>query len=472
MRLVVIIILIGLRSILFNIVKASEPITVAIANFKTLGGSNETAFLGSSCTESIFEILTNDRVVRVVEREYLNKIIEEVKLQNSGMVDEKTAIETGRLLGVQYFVFGSITSLNETIKITTRTVSVTTGQVVSSNSVSGSMNNLFNLQSDLARKITASFNIGNTLLQASSNQNADLSDIPISTYNKIDKIKAQTKSFPVFGLEPSRSRKKAEYQNGINDCDDLIEKTPKLYLAYFYKAHFLMQLERFEEAEAAIKIAKKLNNHDLDVMLLQANYFLTNNEDNKALDLLNYLSNKYPEDARVWFGLAKTHASALNNYAAIEACINALSFTPKIPQVEKLLQTILGSLQGMSTAQFSNNEFYLFAQFYKSYFEYGVNKSANELAKQVNKLWPNMYLSYYVMGSYQFKQQNYEQAEILLRDGLKYENTNSLLHRELGKTLINKRNCKDGKLHLAIYMKTENSIDDYNEVKQYLNKCN
>ena len=78
----------------------SIPITVAISNFKTLGGGSEKDFLGASCTEAIFEILTNDHTVRVVEREYLNKIIEEVKLQNSGLVDEKTAIETGRLLGV------------------------------------------------------------------------------------------------------------------------------------------------------------------------------------------------------------------------------------------------------------------------------------------------------------------------------------------------------------------------------------
>lgn len=127
---------------------ASTPITVAISNFKTLGGGTEKDFLGASCTEAIFEILTNDHTVRVVEREYLNKIIEEVKLQNSGLVDEKTAIETGRLLGVQYFVFGSITALNETVKISTRTVSVTTGQVISSNSVNGSLNNLLTFKAN------------------------------------------------------------------------------------------------------------------------------------------------------------------------------------------------------------------------------------------------------------------------------------------------------------------------------------
>ena len=46
----------------------ATPITVAISNFKTLGGGTEKDFLGASCTEAIFEILTNDHSVRVVER--------------------------------------------------------------------------------------------------------------------------------------------------------------------------------------------------------------------------------------------------------------------------------------------------------------------------------------------------------------------------------------------------------------------
>jgi TolB-like protein len=450
----------------------ASPITVAISNFKTLGGGTEKDFLGASCTEAIFEILTNDHTVRVVEREYLNKIIEEVKLQNSGLVDEKTAIETGRLLGVQYFVFGSITALNETIKISTRTVSVTTGQVISSNSVNGSINNLFNLQSELAKKITASFNIGNSLLQASNNSNADLSDIPLQVYNKLDKVKALAKTFPIFGLDPARTRKKAEYQNGINYCDEIIETSPKLYLAYYYKAQFLLQLENNEEAEAAIKIAKKLNSADLDIMLLNASYHMINNDDNKALDLLTFLSNKYPEDARIWYGIAKTQASALNNHAAIEACINALIYTPKIPQVEKLLQTVLGGMQGVSAAQFSSNDVYVFAQFYKTFFDFGVSKTTADLAKQVNQLWPAMYLPYYVMGTYQANLNKTELAEILLNDGLKYNNTYPYLHRELGKLLINSKKCRDGKMHLTIYMRTETSVDDYDQIQKYLNKCN
>lgn len=451
---------------------ANNPITVAVANFKTLGGGAEKDFLGASCTESIYELLTNDRTVRVVEREYLNKIIEEVKLQNSGLVDEKTAIETGRILGVQYFVFGSITVMDQNIKINTRTVSVTTSQVVGSNSVNGSLGNLFNLQTDLARKITASFNIGSTLLQSVGTPNADLSDIPVQTYNKLDKLKAMVKVLPIFGLDPARNRKMAEYQNGINYCDDIISSSPKLYLPYLYKANFLLQQEKNEEAEAALKIAKKLNNTDAEILLTHANYYLVNNNDTKALELLTFLSNKFPEDARVWFGIAKVQASALNNHAAIEACVNALRFAPKIPQVEKLLQTILGGMDGISSAQFTSNDVYIFAQFYKNYFDFGINKTTADLAKQVNAFWPDLYLPYYVMGAYQAKIGKSELALIYLKDALKFNNTYPYTHRELGKLFTENKNCKDGKMHLTIYLKTENSVDDYNEIQKYLNKCN
>ena len=456
-----------------KISNATTPITVAISEFKTQGGGEDKVWVGSSCSLEVIDIISNDHTVRVVERQYLDKIINEIKVQNSGVFDESSAVETGKLLGAQYFVFGTATLFNDNIKIRCRIVSVATGAVIGSSDVTGNVNSLFQLENDLAQKLTATFKVGNTLMQSSAKAIPDLSNISLATYSKLDKLKLQCKGFPLFGLDPARARKSAEYQSISNNCDELISTYPKLYLAYFYKAQASIQQENFTEAEAAIKIAKTLNSNDVDVMLCNANLYLAQQDDNKALQLLSFLSNKFPEDARVWFGIAKVQASALNNHASIEACINALRFLPKIPQAEKLLQTVLGSMNGVSASQYSSADIYTFAQFYKSYFDYGAaNKETYNLAKQVNQLWPDLYLPYYVQGVYQNKLGKTDVALIYLNDGLKYNNTFPYLHRELGKILIENNNCKQGRLHLTIYMKTENSIDDYNEIKSYTDRCN
>lgn len=459
--------------LLFSLkIHAAGPITVAIAEFKTQGGSDDKVWLGSSCSEEVIDIIANDHTVRVVERQYLNKIIDEVKLQNSGVFDESSAVETGKLLGAQYFVFGTVTLLNENIKIRCRIVSVTTGAVIGSADVLGNANNLFQLESELAQKLTATFKVGSSLMQSSAKATSDLSNISLGTYSKIDKLKSQCEGFPLFGMDPARTRKAAEYQVIINTCDEVISLYPKLYLAYFYKTQVLIQQENFPEAEAAIKIAKSLNANDVNVLLCLANLYLAQQDDTKALELLSFLSNKFPEDARIWYGIAKVQASALNNHASIEACINALRFTPKIPQAEKLLQTVLGGMQDLSATQFFTPDAYTFAKFYKNYFDFGpANKTTNELAKQVTLLWPDLYLPYYVQGVFQAKSGKDELALAFFTDGLKYNNSYPYLHREMGKLLIENKNCKQGKLHLIIYMKTENSIDDYNEIQKYLNKC-
>ncbi|MFZ4798242.1 MAG: CsgG/HfaB family protein [Bacteroidia bacterium] len=452
---------------------AFKPITVAIAEFKTQGASEDKSWLGSSCSDEVIDIISNDHSVRVVERQYLNKIIDEIKLQNSGVFDENSAVETGKLLGAQYFVFGTATLLNENLKIRCRIVSVATSAVIGSADVTGNVNNLFQLENELAQKLTALFNIGNTLMQSTSKVSTDLNNISLNTYNKLDKLKAQCKNFPLFGLDAARNRKSAEYQSISNACDELIVSYPRLYLVYLYKAQVCLQQENFTEAEAAIKIAKSLNSTDADIMLCNVNLYLVQQNENKALDLLTFLSNKFPLDARVWFGIAKVQASALNNHAAIEACINALRYTPKMPQAEKLLQTILGGMEGLSATQFSSNDAYTFALFYKNYFDFGAaNKTTNDLAKQVSQLWSDLYLPYYVQGVYQAKMGKNELALIYLNDGLKYNFTYPYLHRELGKILIQHNNCKQGKLHINIYMKTENSIDDFEEMQKYIKKCN
>jgi hypothetical protein len=115
---------------------------------------------------------------------------------------------------------------------------------------------------------------------------------------------------------------------------------------------------------------------------------------------------------------------------------------------------------------------FVFAQFYKNYFDFGINKTTADLAKQVNVFWPDLYLPYYVMGAHQARVGKSELAIIYLKDALKFNNTYPYTHRELGKIYTENKNCKDGKLHLTIYLKTENSVDDYNDIQKYLNKCN
>lgn len=59
-------------------------------------------------TDKFITAMVKTRKFDVVERKKLDKILDEQKLSSSGMVDPARAVQMGRLLGADYFVFGTI----------------------------------------------------------------------------------------------------------------------------------------------------------------------------------------------------------------------------------------------------------------------------------------------------------------------------------------------------------------------------
>jgi TolB-like protein len=68
---------------------------------------------------------------KVIERDKIDFILDEIKLQQSGAVDRATAVKVGKILGAKYMVFGSITQLDDKhTRMVVRVVSVETSEIV------------------------------------------------------------------------------------------------------------------------------------------------------------------------------------------------------------------------------------------------------------------------------------------------------------------------------------------------------
>tara|TARA_Y100001970_G_scaffold140892_1_gene173537 strand:+ start:1014 stop:1979 length:966 start_codon:yes stop_codon:yes gene_type:complete len=94
--------------------------------------------------------LFNTSRFEIVERNKIDKVFQEQNFGMSGMVDESTAAEVGKILGAEYVIFGSITyadvttydkfafDLKETkVIIDVRAVNTTTGQILLSETATG-----------------------------------------------------------------------------------------------------------------------------------------------------------------------------------------------------------------------------------------------------------------------------------------------------------------------------------------------
>lgn len=111
--------------------------TVAVLNFKNNSPNKNWNYMESAIAEIFTSNLANSKDFKTVEREKLNKILEELKLSQSGIVNENTAIKIGKILGATDIVFGSITQLGKAIVISARVVKVETGEIYAGETVNG-----------------------------------------------------------------------------------------------------------------------------------------------------------------------------------------------------------------------------------------------------------------------------------------------------------------------------------------------
>ncbi len=102
---------------------------IAVIEFSDLNGN--ITELGKFLSEELITRLFLTKKFQVIERQLLNKVLSEHKLNTTGVIDETTAKELGNILGVEAIVSGTIADLGETVKINSRLISTETGQIFS-----------------------------------------------------------------------------------------------------------------------------------------------------------------------------------------------------------------------------------------------------------------------------------------------------------------------------------------------------
>ncbi len=95
-----------------GIAEAADKIRIGIVGFdsKAAGVSQEQAGI---ITDVLTRELASSKTISIYERQQLARIGEEIKLSMSGLVDTHTAVEVGKIAGVQYVLMGSVTELSQ-----------------------------------------------------------------------------------------------------------------------------------------------------------------------------------------------------------------------------------------------------------------------------------------------------------------------------------------------------------------------
>jgi len=106
----------------------------------------------------VTDLSASDRI-QVVERDRLDEILDELKLQKSDYFDPKTAVKIGKGIGAKYAVAGSIAAIEPKIRLDIRLIEVETGKILMADKVMGLKDEFFELESQLASKFLTALDL-------------------------------------------------------------------------------------------------------------------------------------------------------------------------------------------------------------------------------------------------------------------------------------------------------------------------
>jgi TolB-like protein len=145
--------------------------TVAVMYFTNaaLVRNEEYAPLSRGIAEMLITKLAGNAAIRVVERDQLQKLLEEQNLGATGRVDLETAVRLGRVLGARHFILGGfVIDPKENMRLDLRAVDVETSRIEYAETVSGKAENLLDLIEKLGDKVNAGLKLPPTARAGSS----------------------------------------------------------------------------------------------------------------------------------------------------------------------------------------------------------------------------------------------------------------------------------------------------------------
>ena len=192
---------------------------IAIIYFDNSGGEHSLDKLKKGLADMLITDLSNINMLAIVERDKLESILKEQKLNNSKEFDPNTASKVGKLLGAQIILTGGYFEMMGSLRLDARFIDVETGKILKADGVDGQTSNFFKIQKQLAWKIINTLDIklsdaekkaieGNEKTKALSFDDAKLYSLALDSFDKGDMKKAKeilikiTKSYPEF--EPAK----------------------------------------------------------------------------------------------------------------------------------------------------------------------------------------------------------------------------------------------------------------------------
>lgn len=114
-------------------IESQNKTTLAVIEFSNLNGT--VSGFGRFLAEKLISQLFETRRFKIIERNLLNRVIDEYKLSQSGVTSPEMAEKLGQLLGVEAIITGTVTDMGGGFDVNARIIDTSTGGLMAASSV-------------------------------------------------------------------------------------------------------------------------------------------------------------------------------------------------------------------------------------------------------------------------------------------------------------------------------------------------
>jgi TolB-like protein len=132
--------------------RGESKMVVAVLYFDNNSNDRQYDVLQKGLADMLITDLSGVDSLQIVEREKLQKLLDELKLQSSQYFDPATAQRLGKGVGARYAVTGAISAFDPQMRLDIRLLEVATGKVVMAEKIVGSKDKLFELEQSLVAR--------------------------------------------------------------------------------------------------------------------------------------------------------------------------------------------------------------------------------------------------------------------------------------------------------------------------------
>lgn len=141
---------------------ASDPKTIAVLYFEnnSVVDKDKLDPLKKGLADMMITEMTKVKGIKVVERQRIQSIIEELNLSETDMVDKSTSQQMGKLLGAKVMLFGGFSNLfNDKLRIDVRIVRTETGETLKAEEETGELDEFLTMLKSLVKKIASDLEV-------------------------------------------------------------------------------------------------------------------------------------------------------------------------------------------------------------------------------------------------------------------------------------------------------------------------